>query len=92
MKGASTMVALADGTEVLAASDAWRMECLVRHLHVQSLLRMRGVHLRHQRQQYLANVAAAEGAESAGRLQAALHLAWGCPAPGVPADDEGTAT
>ena len=77
---AGRTVTLADGREVDSSSEAWRLECLARHNHVQTLLRMRGAHLRHARQQYIADVERAEGAESARRLRDALQAAWAAPA------------
>lgn len=64
------------GELVSTTSPAWRDECKVRHDHVQTLMSMRGQHLRQARQQYLATVQATEGEESARRLRAALTLAW----------------
>lgn len=72
----ANMVTLADGREVSNSSPEWRAECLARHNHVQTLLRLRGVHLRHARQQYLRTVQATEGEESRRRLEAALLQAW----------------
>jgi hypothetical protein len=77
MTPADGQVALATGEVVSTASQAWRDECKTRHDHVQTLLRMRGVHMRHARQQYLADVFAREGEESARRLKQALLHAWG---------------
>lgn len=77
MTPADGMVALATGEVVATSSPAWRAECKTRFDHVQTLLRMRGVHMRHARQQYLATVQAAEGEEAARRLKTALLQAWG---------------
>jgi len=70
------MVTLANGQLVHSNSQAWMQECKVRHDHVQTLLRMRGAHMRHARQQYLDNVSTCEGAESARRLKELLLQAW----------------
>lgn len=70
-------VELADGRVVSISDPAWLSECKVRFDHVQTLLRMRGVHMRNARQHYLATVQAREGEESARRLKAAILQAWG---------------
>lgn len=81
-------VQLATGEVVSTASPAWRAECKTRHDHVQTLLRMRGSHMRHARQEYLATVTAREGDEAARRLKEALLQAWGVLS-AAPADGAG---
>jgi hypothetical protein len=71
-----TTVTLIDGTEVDSASEAWRMECLQRHKHVQALLALQGTGSRHLRQDYLRRVEANEGAEAKNRLVVAFSQAW----------------
>lgn len=77
MTPADGKVALATGEVVSTSSLAWLQECKARHDHVQTLLSMRGVYMRHARQRYLADVEASEGAEFARRLKQALLQAWG---------------
>lgn len=84
----ANMVTLACGREVDSSSQEWMAECLARHQHVQTLLRMRGTHLRHARQQYLRTVEATEGEESRRRLEAALLQAWKPVDPTKPPDGQ----
>lgn len=70
------LVKLIDGTEVSSSSEAWRLECLQRYKHVQSLLRLQGQGSRALRQEYLARVEATEGAEARRRLQEEFAAVW----------------
>lgn len=58
-------VTLIDGTPVDSSSEAWRLECLQRHRHVET---MRRIDLQGRRD-YLAKVAHSECEEAAARLK-----------------------
>lgn len=74
---AAGTVVLCDGRLVCSSSPDWLAECQVRQRHVDALLHMRGQHMRHARQRYLAEVEAKEGPEAARRLKAVLLDRWG---------------
>jgi beta-phosphoglucomutase-like phosphatase (HAD superfamily) len=65
-------VTLIDGTVVDSASEAWRSECLQRHRHVQTMLRLQ----LQGRRDYVATVGKQEGAEARRRLEAEFTAAW----------------
>ncbi|WP_062196487.1 DUF7696 family protein [Caldimonas taiwanensis] len=66
-------VILIDGREVDSASPEWREECLQRHRHVDTLLRLC---TRQERAQYLEAVRQAEGEEAARRLKLKFLAEW----------------
>lgn len=66
-------VILIDGREVDSASSEWREECLQRHRHVDTLLRLC---TRQERAQYLEAVRKAEGEEAARRLKLMFLAQW----------------
>ena len=73
------MVRLVSGEVVSTSAEAWRLECLARSRHVQTLLSMRGQHMRDERRRYVDRVQVVEGDESARRLREALQAAWPVP-------------
>lgn len=66
-------VILIDGREVSTDSEEWRQECLQRHRHVCTLLRLT---TRQERAQYLETVRQAEGEEAARRLKLKFLAEW----------------
>jgi hypothetical protein len=66
-------VILIDGREVSTDSEEWREECLQRHRHVCTLMRLP---TRQERADYLEAVRQAEGEEAARRLRAKFLAQW----------------
>jgi len=65
-------ITLIDGTEVASDSPAWAAECLARHRHVQTMLRLD----LEGRRDYLRRVVETEGPEARKRLEDAFSKAW----------------
>jgi hypothetical protein len=67
------MPTLTDGREVDSSSEDWRLECLARHRHVETLQSLAG---REARAAYVERVRHAEGDEAAARVKASFLVAW----------------
>jgi hypothetical protein len=80
-------VMLLNSQVVLRDSEEWRAELAVRQKHVDNLLQMKGLAMRHARGEYIANVGRNEGPLAEIRLREAVHMVWlrpTVPAPEAP--------